>query len=74
LKIDAALNELGAERFFSAGSGDAGKDMDYNFNEWCTYFWVHTLSHYGIAAPSTKSIVPTATLPAEESNSSATAV
>ncbi|CAO3649127.1 unnamed protein product [Mucor hiemalis] len=67
LKVDTYLNDLGANRFFSAGTGDADKDMDGDFNEWCAHFWTHTLSQYGVAASSSKSVIPTATLPAEDS-------
>jgi cytochrome P450/NADPH-cytochrome P450 reductase len=33
-KCDNRLDELGAERFFDLGSGDADKDMDADFLEW----------------------------------------
>lgn len=34
IKIDKALEELGAERFFPAGQGDADKDIDSHFQDW----------------------------------------
>lgn len=33
-RCDEALEELGAERFFVAGEGNADADMDAQFNEW----------------------------------------
>jgi cytochrome P450/NADPH-cytochrome P450 reductase len=68
LKVDACLNELGAERFFAPGVGDADKDMDGDFNEWCAHFWTYILSKYGVTASTSKSVVPTATLSADESD------
>ncbi|KAI8635908.1 cytochrome P450 [Parasitella parasitica] len=66
LKVDQALNNLGAERFFSPGTGNADSDIDADFSEWCAYFWTHTLAKYGVAASSTRSVVPTATLSMED--------
>lgn len=34
IKVNQALEDLGADRFFSAGEGNADKDMDADFNEW----------------------------------------
>ncbi|CAO3680931.1 unnamed protein product [Umbelopsis ramanniana] len=59
-KCDNRLDELGAERFFDLGSGDADKDMDADFLEWCAHFWSHTLGYFGITTnPETTSLVPT---------------
>ena len=60
IKVSDTLEELGAERFFVSGEGDADKDMDAVFNEWCAHFWSHTLDVYGIAASESKSVVPSA--------------
>jgi cytochrome P450/NADPH-cytochrome P450 reductase len=60
IKVNNGLEELGADRFFTAGSGDADKDMDANFNEWCAHFWTHTLDAYGITASESKPVVPAA--------------
>ncbi|KAI7896669.1 cytochrome P450 [Mucor mucedo] len=68
LKVDSSLEALGANRFFAPGTGDADKDMDGDFNQWCAYFWTHTLGKFGVAASSSKSVVPTATLSAEDSD------
>ncbi|KAI8979229.1 cytochrome P450 [Mycotypha africana] len=60
-KVSNGLEELGAEQFFLNGEGDADKDMDAAFNEWCAHFWMETLNNYGIAAASeSKPVVPTA--------------
>ncbi|KAI7880495.1 cytochrome P450 [Mucor mucedo] len=68
LKVDASLEILGANRLFSPGSGDADNDMDGDFNQWCAYFWTHVLGKFGVAASLSKSVVPTATLSAEDSD------
>ncbi|KAI9256300.1 cytochrome P450 [Helicostylum pulchrum] len=60
IKVTEMLEELGADRFFAGGEGDADKDMDAVFNEWCAHFWTHTLDSYGIQASEDKSVVPTA--------------
>ncbi|KAI7889438.1 cytochrome P450 [Mucor mucedo] len=60
IKVTNMLEELGAERFFSSGEGDADKDMDAVFNEWCAHFWSYTLDTYGIKASEDKSVVPAA--------------
>ncbi|RCH99088.1 hypothetical protein CU098_003718 [Rhizopus stolonifer] len=60
IKVTNHLEELGAERFFSNGEGDANDDMDAQFTEWCAHFWTHTLDSYGIAASESKPVVPTA--------------
>ncbi|CEG83600.1 hypothetical protein RMATCC62417_17491 [Rhizopus microsporus] len=60
IKVNRCLSELGAERIFASGEGDADKDMDAAFNEWCAHFWSHVLDMYGIAASESKSIVPSA--------------
>jgi cytochrome P450/NADPH-cytochrome P450 reductase len=62
IKVDTLLEELGANRFFAAGEGDADKDMDADFNEWSAHFWTYTLDAYGIAASKSKSIVPSASV------------
>lgn len=36
-KVNEALEQLGAERFFGCGEGNADKDMDADFNEWYVY-------------------------------------
>ena len=58
-KVDTVLEELGAERFFVAGQGDADGDIDAHFQEWSTHFWVRTLQYFGLntSGPS-KPIVP----------------
>lgn len=33
-KVNEGLDQLGAERFFSCGEGNADKDIDADFNEW----------------------------------------
>lgn len=60
VKVTNLLEELGAERFFASGEGDADKDMDAEFNEWCAHFWSHTLDSYGITASESKPVVPSA--------------
>ncbi|KAG0171863.1 hypothetical protein DFQ28_000202 [Apophysomyces sp. BC1034] len=60
LKIDRCLEELGAERFYTHGEGDADKDMDAMFNEWCAYFWSHTLDYFGVSVSKNRSVVPAA--------------
>lgn len=46
-KIDSALEELGAERFFIAGQGDAADgDIDSHFQEWAAHFWVRCLQYF----------------------------
>lgn len=60
VKVTNLMEELGAERFFASGEGDADKDMDAAFNEWCAHFWTHTLDSYGITASESKSVVPSA--------------
>lgn len=58
-KIDSELEELGADRFFMAGEGNADQDIDAHFQEWCIRFWIHTLQHYGLNTSSpTNPIVP----------------
>ncbi|KAG2211207.1 hypothetical protein INT47_006326 [Mucor saturninus] len=48
--IDTTLEELGAERFFVAGQGDAADgDMDLQFQEWATHFWVRCLQYFSLA-------------------------
>ncbi|KAF7720877.1 hypothetical protein EC973_005878 [Apophysomyces ossiformis] len=60
IKIDRCMEELGAERFYTHGEGDADKDMDAMFNEWCAYFWTHTLEYFGVAVSKGTSVVPSA--------------
>ncbi|ORE06120.1 cytochrome P450 [Rhizopus microsporus var. microsporus] len=60
IKVNRCLSELGAERIFASGEGDADKDMDAAFNEWCAHFWSHVLDMYGIAPSESKSVVPSA--------------
>ncbi|GAA5815138.1 hypothetical protein MFLAVUS_008644 [Mucor flavus] len=67
-KVDSGLDTLGAHRFFSPGVGDADADMDGDFNQWCAYFWTHVLGKYGVAASASKSVIPTATLSAENTD------
>ncbi|CAO3592069.1 unnamed protein product [Absidia cylindrospora] len=59
-KVDDSFAEFGAEPFFARGEGNADKDMDAEFNEWCAHFWSYTLEFYGIAASEDKSVVPSA--------------
>ncbi|KAK4512250.1 uncharacterized protein ATC70_002946 [Mucor velutinosus] len=66
LKVDQVLNELGAERAFSPGVGNADKDIDADFSNWCAHFWTNTLAKFGVAASASKSVVPTATLSSED--------
>ncbi|KAL0096479.1 cytochrome P450 [Phycomyces blakesleeanus] len=49
IKIDRLFETFGAERIFPAGKGNADKDIDSQFNEWCVNFWTHTLKYYGAA-------------------------
>ncbi|KAL1914363.1 uncharacterized protein VTP21DRAFT_8943 [Calcarisporiella thermophila] len=58
IKVDAKLEELGAERFFTLGNGDADKDMDSEFNSWCAHFWSYTLSYFGLSISNDISVVP----------------
>ncbi|ORE13712.1 cytochrome P450 [Rhizopus microsporus] len=58
IKIDKALEELGAERFFPAGQGDADKDIDFDFQDWAKHFWMHTLQYYSIKPNPESNIVP----------------
>ncbi|CAO3627588.1 unnamed protein product [Cunninghamella blakesleeana] len=60
-KVDESLEELGAERFFARGEGNADKDIDAEFNDWTAHFWSYTLDVYGIAASGSQSVVPTST-------------
>ncbi|KAI8368250.1 cytochrome P450 [Radiomyces spectabilis] len=60
MKIDAYLEDLGAERFFTAGQGNADEDMDAEFNDWCAHFWTHALSYFGLAITQGSSVVPSA--------------
>lgn len=60
MKVNNCMEELGADRFFTPGTGDADKDMDANFNEWCAHFWTHTLDAYSITASESKPVVPSA--------------
>ncbi|KAI7907546.1 cytochrome P450 [Cokeromyces recurvatus] len=60
IKVINFLEELGADQFFTSGEGNADKDMDSVFNEWCAHFWTHTLDAYGLIASETNSVVPTA--------------
>lgn len=48
IKVDSMLEELGAERFFIAGQGDADSQIDSHFQEWSAHFWVRTLQYYGL--------------------------
>ncbi|CDS13486.1 hypothetical protein LRAMOSA05662 [Lichtheimia ramosa] len=59
-KVNEGLDQLGAERFFSCGEGNADKDIDADFNEWSAHFWVHTLSRFGIPLSERQSLVPSA--------------
>ncbi|KAG1122934.1 hypothetical protein G6F42_011015 [Rhizopus arrhizus] len=74
LKVDQVLNDLGAERFFSPGVGNADKDIDADFSNWCAHFWTNTLAKFGVAASSSKSVVPTATLSSEDLSKTAVKV
>ncbi|KAM3588896.1 hypothetical protein VKS41_001325 [Umbelopsis sp. WA50703] len=68
IKCDTRLDELGGERFYDLGSGNADKDMDGEFHDWCAHFWTHTLTYYGIGThegsvvPAPKSEDPTSGL------------
>ncbi|OBZ91248.1 hypothetical protein A0J61_00693 [Choanephora cucurbitarum] len=58
IKVTNHLEELGADRFFSNGEGNADTDMDAQFSEWCAHFWTYTLDSYGIKASESKPILP----------------
>lgn len=59
VKVDTMLEELGAERFFIAGQGDADGPIDSHFQEWSAHFWVRTLQYYGLDTSSPSNpIVP----------------
>ncbi|KAI8886916.1 cytochrome P450 [Backusella circina FSU 941] len=62
IKVNTLLEELGGNRFFTAGEGDADKDMDADFNDWTAHFWTYTLDAYGIAASESKPVVPSASV------------
>ncbi|KAG0168861.1 hypothetical protein DFQ28_004492 [Apophysomyces sp. BC1034] len=62
IKVDTRLDELGAERFFTAGRGDADKDIDSEFNDWCAHFWTYTLGYYGLTISEQVSVVPSASM------------
>lgn len=47
-KIDATLEDLGAERFFWDGQGNSDRDIDSHFQEWSAHFWVRCLEYYGL--------------------------
>ncbi|KAI7861931.1 cytochrome P450 [Spinellus fusiger] len=49
LKINSSLEELGAERFFAFGEGNADEDIDSKFDEWYAHFWTYTLDYYGVS-------------------------
>ncbi|OZJ04584.1 hypothetical protein BZG36_02771 [Bifiguratus adelaidae] len=46
-KIDTRMAELGADRLFAIGQGDADKDIDHDFAEWNTRFWGYVLQLFG---------------------------
>lgn len=52
IKIDTILEELGAERFFFAGQGNADGDIDSQFQEWSAHFWARTLEYFRIGESS----------------------
>ncbi|KAI8078481.1 cytochrome P450 [Thamnidium elegans] len=51
-KIDSTFEELGAERFFPAGQGNADGDIDSQFQEWSAHFWVRTLQYFRLSTSS----------------------
>jgi cytochrome P450/NADPH-cytochrome P450 reductase len=59
-KVDKYLEELGAERIFPPGSGDADKDIDGDFNRWCYYFWQSLSCVLKLDPIPGASIIPTA--------------
>ncbi|KAI8067575.1 cytochrome P450 [Gongronella butleri] len=58
IKVDDALDQLGATRFFARGEGNADEDMDADFNMWSAHFWSFALDAYGLSASVDKSVVP----------------
>ncbi|KAI9033750.1 cytochrome P450 [Phycomyces nitens] len=56
IKIDRLFEAFGAQRLFKTGRGNADKDIDAQFNEWCADFWTHTLGYYGVAISTEKSL------------------
>ncbi|ORX53232.1 cytochrome P450 [Hesseltinella vesiculosa] len=58
IKVDNALDQMGATRVFGRGEGNADQDMDSDFNNWSAHFWISTLEAYGLAASVEKSVVP----------------
>ncbi|KAI8981092.1 cytochrome P450 [Pilobolus umbonatus] len=64
IKVNSLMEELGAHRLFAGGQGDADKDMDAEFNNWCAHFWAHVMSDYGITVSGDHSIVPSASIAA----------
>ncbi|KAI7898001.1 cytochrome P450 [Cokeromyces recurvatus] len=71
LKVDKFLYQLGADRFFSPGNGNADKDMDSHFMDWCSHFWAYLLAKYGVSVPSSYSLAPTVTSSTEDFKSCA---
>ncbi|KAI9323171.1 cytochrome P450 [Dichotomocladium elegans] len=61
-KVDNSLEQLGADRFFQCGEGNADKDMDADFNKWSAHFWVQALSQFGLSLPESQVIVPSASM------------
>ncbi|KAF7726609.1 hypothetical protein EC973_008573 [Apophysomyces ossiformis] len=59
-KVDRCMEELGADRFYTRGEGDADKDIDAQFNAWCAFFWTHTLGYFNVPVSKEKSVVPAA--------------
>ncbi|KAI8149551.1 cytochrome P450 [Fennellomyces sp. T-0311] len=65
-KVSDSLEEFGAEQLFLTGEGNADKDIDADFNEWCAHFWLTTLSKYGLSVPENQSMVPAASASVEK--------
>ncbi|KAI8068594.1 cytochrome P450 [Gongronella butleri] len=58
IKVDEALGQLGATRFFARGEGNTDEDVDSDFNVWSAHFWMSTLDGYGLSASVDKPVVP----------------
>ncbi|KAI8142033.1 cytochrome P450 [Fennellomyces sp. T-0311] len=65
-KVSNSFEEFGAEQLFLSGEGNADKDIDADFNEWCAHFWITALSQYGLSVPENQSMVPSASASVEK--------
>ncbi|KAG2226154.1 hypothetical protein INT45_003299 [Circinella minor] len=65
-KVSSSFLDFGAEQLFLTGEGNADKDIDADFNEWCAHFWMTALSQYGLTIPENQSMVPSASASVEK--------